>query len=32
MQVVLFNIKTSQVISTLVQENEDISTFDLSPN
>jgi len=32
LKVTLFNLRTSQVISTLEQENEDISTFALSPN
>ncbi len=32
LKVTLFNLRTSQVVSTLEQENEDISTFALSPN
>ena len=32
LKVTLFNLRTSQVLSTLEQENEDISTFALSPN
>ena len=32
MQVTLFNLKTMQVLGTLKQENEEISTFALSPD
>ena len=32
LKVTLFNLRTSQALSTLKQENEDISTFALSPN
>ena len=32
LKVTLYNLETSQVESTHTQENEDISTFALSPN
>ena len=32
LKVTLFNLRTSQVVATLEQENEDIATFALSPN